>query len=86
MASQVRHDLQARLDALDRGLPEHTSRLVDLILADAVSREASDVHIEPTSRAVEVRYRLDGVLTAWPRWTAVWPPTWSPGSRCWRNC
>jgi type II secretory ATPase GspE/PulE/Tfp pilus assembly ATPase PilB-like protein len=35
---------------------------VDLILAEAVRHSASDVHFEPGYRAVEVRYRLDGVL------------------------
>jgi type II secretory ATPase GspE/PulE/Tfp pilus assembly ATPase PilB-like protein len=50
------------LEALDLAGPERTSQLVDLILADAVRRSASDVHLEPTHRAVEVRYRLDGVL------------------------
>jgi type II secretory ATPase GspE/PulE/Tfp pilus assembly ATPase PilB-like protein len=54
--------LQAQLDALDATRPERISRLVDIILADAVRRSASDVHFEPTHRAVEVRYRLDGVL------------------------
>jgi len=42
--------------------PERNSQLVDLILKEAVRRAASDVHIEPTHRGVEVRYRLDGVL------------------------
>lgn len=54
--------LQARLDALAQAGPERTSRLVDLILHDAVDRAASDVHFEPTHSVVEVRYRLDGVL------------------------
>jgi len=54
--------LQSHLDALATTDPERTSRLVDLILADAVHRSASDVHLEPTNRTVEVRYRLDGVL------------------------
>jgi type II secretory ATPase GspE/PulE/Tfp pilus assembly ATPase PilB-like protein len=35
---------------------------VDLLLGEAVRRSASDVHFEPTYRAVEVRFRLDGVL------------------------
>jgi type II secretory ATPase GspE/PulE/Tfp pilus assembly ATPase PilB-like protein len=67
MAERTHSDLQARLDGLDLTRPERTSRLVDLILADAVRRSASDVHLEPTHRAVEVRYRLDGVLhpVAW---------------------
>lgn len=55
-------DLQTQLDALAAAGPERTTRLVDLILADAVRRSASDVHFEPTHRAVEIRYRLDGVL------------------------
>ncbi len=58
----ARTDLQAQLDALDLTGPERTSRLVDQILRDALRRSASDVHLEPTPRAVEVRYRLDGVL------------------------
>lgn len=61
MAPAVVGTLQARLNALGQG-PERTSRLVDLILTEAVSRTASDVHFEPTHRAFEVRFRLDGVL------------------------
>jgi type II secretory ATPase GspE/PulE/Tfp pilus assembly ATPase PilB-like protein len=55
-------ELQTRLEATARGGPERTTQLVDLILTDAVMRSASDVHVEPTHRAVEIRYRLDGVL------------------------
>src|SRR5947207_4621677 len=36
--------------------------LVDQILATAVQRRASDVHIEPTAQGVEVRLRIDGLL------------------------
>ncbi len=55
-------DLQARVDALDAAGSERAVALVDLFLRDAVARSASDVHFEPTYRAVEVRYRLDGVM------------------------
>src|SRR5262249_30770075 len=59
--------LQAQLDRLDLPGPERTSRLVDAILAEAVRRSATDVHFQPTYHAVEVRYRMDGVLhhAAW---------------------
>ena len=57
-----RSDLQTQLDALAATGLERTTRLVDLTLADAVRRGASDVHFEPTHRAVEIRYRLDGVI------------------------
>src|SRR5439155_869617 len=56
------NELQQQLTALGSSSPERVSRLVDLILADAAARSASDVHFEPTHGALEVRYRLDGVL------------------------
>jgi len=62
MTLRAANPLQSQIDALDPTRPERTSQLVDLILADAVTRSASDVHFEPTHRSVEVRYRIDGVL------------------------
>ena len=37
-------------------------RLVDLLLFEAVQRQASDIHIQPLSDRTLIRYRLDGVL------------------------
>jgi type IV pilus assembly protein PilB len=37
-------------------------KLVNLILTDAISKGASDIHIEPYEKAFRVRYRIDGVL------------------------
>jgi len=37
-------------------------RLVQRILANAVNRRASDIHIEPMARHLSVRYRIDGRL------------------------
>jgi len=37
-------------------------KLVNSILADAIRAGASDVHIEPQPRGVELRYRVDGLL------------------------
>ncbi|MFB3903862.1 MAG: type IV-A pilus assembly ATPase PilB [Acidobacteriota bacterium] len=37
-------------------------RLVNLILADAIRKGASDIHLEPFEREMRVRYRIDGVL------------------------
>jgi len=62
MTANVPRDLQAQLDALDRAGPERATRVVDLVLADAVRRAASDVHFEPTPKHVAIRFRLDGVL------------------------
>jgi type IV pilus assembly protein PilB len=37
-------------------------RFVNLILADAIRKRASDIHLEPYEKAFRVRYRIDGVL------------------------
>jgi type IV pilus assembly protein PilB len=37
-------------------------RLVDVMLADAVKRGASDIHFEPEENFLRIRYRIDGVL------------------------
>jgi type II secretory ATPase GspE/PulE/Tfp pilus assembly ATPase PilB-like protein len=68
MSTLHRHDpssllgLQSALDSVKPTAPDRISRLVDLVLEDALRRRASDVHFEPTPRGLEVRYRLDGVL------------------------
>ncbi|KKQ78018.1 MAG: hypothetical protein UT00_C0002G0016 [Parcubacteria group bacterium GW2011_GWA1_38_7] len=38
------------------------SRILEIILAGAISINASDIHLEPEENAVRLRYRLDGVL------------------------
>ncbi|MGH9468911.1 MAG: GspE/PulE family protein, partial [Terriglobia bacterium] len=37
-------------------------RLVNYVLADAVKRGASDIHLEPYEKEYRVRYRIDGLL------------------------
>lgn len=37
-------------------------RLVNQIIASAIDRRASDIHIEPTEGGLALRYRVDGVL------------------------
>jgi len=37
-------------------------RLVNFIMARAIERGASDIHLEPYEKALRVRYRIDGVL------------------------
>ena len=37
-------------------------RLVNALLADAVQRDASDIHFEPEESFLRIRYRIDGVL------------------------
>ncbi len=37
-------------------------KLVNIILTDAIKRDASDIHIEPYEKEYRVRYRVDGIL------------------------
>jgi general secretion pathway protein E/type IV pilus assembly protein PilB len=38
-------------------------RLIDALLADAVRHHASDIHFEPETACLRIRYRIDGVLS-----------------------
>ncbi len=50
------------LEATEDEYSQPLVRLVDAILADAVKREASDIHFEPEDGFLRLRYRVDGVL------------------------
>lgn len=39
------------------------SKILEIILAGAISLKASDIHIEPEDKDARLRYRLDGILT-----------------------
>lgn len=55
-------DIQ-NLSALQDTLSKNsTTSGLELLLAGAIALEASDIHIEPESDSVRIRYRLDGVL------------------------
>jgi len=64
----ILHEIDTgEVDQLNQGVEneEHNHpliRLVDAILADAVKRDASDIHLEPEAGFLRVRYRIDGVL------------------------
>jgi type IV pilus assembly protein PilB len=51
------------LDTLEKESEEApVVRLVNIILTDAIKRNASDIHIEPYEKDYRVRYRIDGLL------------------------
>jgi type IV pilus assembly protein PilB len=39
------------------------TRTLEIVIAGALANKASDIHVEPGDDAVEIRYRMDGVLT-----------------------
>lgn len=54
---------ELNLEELEKATSEApVVKLVNLILTEAIKREASDIHIEPYERRFRVRYRIDGVL------------------------
>jgi type IV pilus assembly protein PilB len=53
------HDLD-QLEAAVEDAP--IVKLVNLLITQAVSDRASDIHIEPAERDIRIRYRIDGVL------------------------
>lgn len=55
-------DLKILLDELDNEKIRQTSRILEIILAGAISMSASDIHIEPQEKETYMRYRIDGVL------------------------
>lgn len=53
----------AERDLLSSGTKGDVARYVDALLFEALSRNASDIHIQPTAGQTLVRYRIDGVLS-----------------------
>ena len=61
-ASALMDELNSADDLLDNDSSSPVTRLVNLMLLDAVKRRASDIHIQPFADHLQVRLRIDGVL------------------------
>jgi type IV pilus assembly protein PilB len=57
--ADVRAEIQSYAGSKDT---HRISRVLEIIMAGALSLGASDVHLEPEEHGVRMRYRLDGVL------------------------
>lgn len=55
-------NLAARLSQLDSSQVTYATQFVDALLAAAGAASASDVHLQPTTTGLEIRWRIDGVL------------------------
>ena len=53
-------DEDASAEAMSEDAP--VVKLVNSLIADAVNKGASDIHVEPFEKKLRVRYRIDGVL------------------------
>jgi general secretion pathway protein E len=56
------HVLEEVGDLLDDASEAPVIKLVNLFLSQAIRSRASDIHIEPYQKDVNIRYRIDGVL------------------------
>lgn len=61
--SSVATEFEKPRDLLELTEDAPIIRLLNAILQQAVKERASDIHIEPYERELEVRFRIDGVLT-----------------------
>ncbi|MDX1944331.1 MAG: GspE/PulE family protein [Pirellulaceae bacterium] len=62
MPASLASEIATPLCELDAGSVEYATRFVDLLLAAAWERRASDVHLQPTATGLAVSWRIDGVL------------------------
>jgi general secretion pathway protein E len=60
--STIATELSVPKDLLDLTDEAPVIRLLNSIIFQAVKERASDIHIEPFEREVEVRFRIDGIL------------------------
>lgn len=58
----IRDVVLASGDLLDHAGSSQVTKLVNLVLLEAVQRRASDVHVQPWEHRLQVRLRIDGVL------------------------
>jgi type IV pilus assembly protein PilB len=58
--TEEKQESAERLKQLSEGTP--VVRLVNLIISQAILDKASDIHIEPEEKSLQVRYRVDGIL------------------------
>ena len=55
-------ELDSIEDLKDQAQAAPIIKLVNNVFMEAISRHASDIHIEPYEEGLEVRYRIDGIL------------------------
>lgn len=61
-AASIPDQLIQKLRGLKTADPQYAIDFVDRLLDAACEAKASDVHLQPTSKGIELRWRLDGVL------------------------
>lgn len=60
--SRLEDEIKNISDIKDLAKKILTTSLLEMVIAGALKIEASDIHLEPESKEVRIRYRLDGLL------------------------
>ncbi len=60
--SMIATEFESPQDLLELTEEAPIIRLLNALLMEAVREKASDIHIEPYERGIDVRYRVDGIL------------------------
>lgn len=55
-------DIKSSIEKATKDKTHTTSHILEVIMAGAMSVDASDIHFEPEEKTVRLRFRLDGVL------------------------
>lgn len=61
-AEKPQEDLLEGDDLLEQRVENPIIKMVNSLLLEAITQGASDIHFEPTSQGLLIRYRVDGVL------------------------
>ncbi len=69
IVGEVDDDVELQVDTDDSGVDDIKAaedapvvKLVNLVLKDAVTKKASDIHVEPYEKDFRIRFRIDGVM------------------------
>lgn len=62
VAAEARKREKAEEKPVEVATDAPVAKLVDSVISQAVTKEASDIHVEPQEKDFKIRYRVDGVL------------------------
>ncbi|HOX15526.1 MAG TPA: type II secretion system ATPase GspE [Smithellaceae bacterium] len=61
-ADDLISEISETADLLDETSDAPIIKLVNLLVSEAIKDRASDIHVEPYSSSLKIRYRIDGIL------------------------
>ncbi|MCK7515581.1 MAG: hypothetical protein MZV70_74135 [Desulfobacterales bacterium] len=61
-ADDLISEISETADLLDETSDAPIIKLVNLLVSGAIKDRASDIHVEPYSSSLKIRYRIDGIL------------------------